>query len=121
MNIAIFSTSGTSSGAGFAIPSDTLAAIVTIIIEEGRVRSVSSGLTYMGGDRAKALGVSKGIVMEGVAPGSAASLAGLRGLKQPGTFSPVQFGDVIVAMNGTLINTEVDYLKRLTDGLWATQ
>jgi S1-C subfamily serine protease len=51
INTAIYSGSGTSSGVGFAIPSDTVVGIVDQIIKFGRVtrpvrRSSTSGAPY---------------------------------------------------------------------------
>lgn len=114
MNTAIFSPSGAFSGIGFAIPSDTISAIVSIIIAEGQVTRAGTGITYVGGDQAKALGVDRGIIVLTVSPGSAAAAAGLRGLKQPSNlFAPVVLGDVIVNMDGMNILNEADYLTAL--------
>ena len=56
MNTAILSTSGTFSGIGFAIPIDTLDIIVTMLIRDGKVKPVNTGIDYLSGAVARLLG-----------------------------------------------------------------
>ena len=53
MNTAIFSTTGSSAGIGFAIPFDTLAYVVTMILREGKVVRPALGISYLEGSRAR--------------------------------------------------------------------
>ena len=112
MNTAIYSTSGSSAGVGFAIPVDTLKAVVETIVRDGKVVRPATGIQYLSGDQSRALGVTKGIVVLGVSPGSSAETAGLRGITRS-MFAPISLGDIIIAINGKKINTEGDFLKGL--------
>jgi len=111
MNTAIYSTSGASAGIGFAIPVDTLKAVVETIIKDGKVVRPALGIQYLGGEQAKLMGITKGLLVLGVAPRSAAEDAGLRGTSR--SFFSMTLGDVIVAIDGKPIGTEADFLKGL--------
>lgn len=112
MNTAILSASGAFSGVGFAIPIDTLRIIVEMIIRDGGpVIKPQIGLDCLQGPQAQALGVTRGVAVLSVSPGSAAALAGIRGISNKG-FSIV-LGDVIVNVNGKIINSEADFLAAM--------
>eukprot|EP00607_Mallomonas_marina_P006401 CAMPEP_0182426036 /NCGR_PEP_ID=MMETSP1167-20130531/12520_1 /TAXON_ID=2988 /ORGANISM="Mallomonas Sp, Strain CCMP3275" /LENGTH=385 /DNA_ID=CAMNT_0024607191 /DNA_START=290 /DNA_END=1447 /DNA_ORIENTATION=+ len=111
MNTAIYSTSGASAGIGFAIPVDTLKAVVDIIIKDGKVVRPALGIQYLGGNQAKMMGVEKGLLILGVAPRSSAEMAGLRGTTR--SFFSMNLGDIITAVNGKEVLTEADFLKGL--------
>eukprot|EP01041_Mallomonas_annulata_P002224 gene2224-4322_t len=113
MNTAIYSTSGASSGIGFAIPVDTLKAVVDIILRDGKVVRPSLGIQYLGGDQARLLGVDSGLIVLGVTPGSAAEQAGLRGTSR--SLFSMNMGDIIIGMDGKPVANEADFLK-LLDG-----
>ena len=63
MNTAIYSPSGASSGVGFAIPVDTLSTVVQALVDDGRVRRPVLGITFLGGQQAKALGIDAGVLV----------------------------------------------------------
>ena len=63
MNTAIYSPSGASSGVGFAIPVDTLSTVVKALVDDGRVRRPVLGITFLGGQQAKALGIDAGVLV----------------------------------------------------------
>lgn len=111
MNTAIYSTSGASAGIGFAIPVDTLKAVVDIIVRDGKVVRPATGIQYLGGDQARALGINRGVIVLGTAPGSAAERAGLRGVSR--NFFSMTIGDVIIAVDGKPLVSEADFLKAL--------
>ncbi|MCB8875140.1 Do family serine endopeptidase [Acidisoma silvae] len=105
MNTAILSPSGGSIGIGFAIPADTIKAIVAQIIKDGHVtrgflgveaQSIDAGMAqalHLPGDSQGAL---NGALIAQIEPSSPAAKAGL----QP--------GDVIQKVNGTVIHTPRD-------------
>jgi S1-C subfamily serine protease len=57
---AIYSTSGTSAGVGFAIPVDTLKYEVNTIIRDGKVSRPALGIKYLDSSQARSLGIVKG-------------------------------------------------------------
>lgn len=110
MNTAIYTTSGTSGGIGFAIPVDTLKVVVELLIRDGGLRKVDTGLSLLGGAAAQALGISKGLLVTRVAKGSLGEVAGLRG--EDGSRSRAQLkGDVILQVNGQEVNREADLAR----------
>ena len=113
MNTAIYSPSGAFSGIGFAIPVDTIKAIVKIILKNGgNIERVSTGIQYVSGDSARAMGVDSGVVILDVKPGSPAQQAGLRGVTRNGLLSTT-LGDVIVEVDGKKVSNEADFLTCL--------
>ncbi|GBF87750.1 protease Do-like protein, chloroplastic [Raphidocelis subcapitata] len=99
INTAIFTNTGSSAGVGFAIPSDTVAAIVPQLIAGGVARRAGLGAQIASDLVAQKLGVRAGAMLQTVAPGGAAAAAGLlptrRGL---GGIAP---GDTVLAVDGT--------------------
>jgi S1-C subfamily serine protease len=59
MNTAIYSTSGASSGVGFAVPVDTLKASVGAIIRSGRVVRPALGVSFLPSNQALQLGIPR--------------------------------------------------------------
>ena len=116
VNTMIFSPSGASAGVGFAVPVDTVNRVVPELIGSGRyVRPVlgvelDEQLNRRIVDR---LG-TPGVVVLGVGPGSAAARAGLRGLRRAGNGAIVP-GDIIVAVDGTAVDSVARLLSRLDD------
>ena len=110
-------TAGDSSGnvgIGFAVPSNTVKAVVEQILADGRVDRAYLGVTLaeVAETQAKELGVERsGLLVQGVQEGSPAAKAGLQG----GTDSTVVAGesyvlggDLIVAVDGTAVETVAD-------------
>ena len=106
MNTAIFSSTGVYSGVGFAIPSNTIAKEVPLLIKNGSYAHPWLGIS--GGkitpDIAKAAGLPsnyRGVIVGSVQPGSPADTAGLKGLIQDGdSGGATQIGDMITAIDG---------------------
>ena len=112
MNTAIYSLSGASSGVGFAIPVDTLATVVRALLDDGRVRRPVLGITFLGGQQARALGIEAGVLVLAAPADGPASLAGVRGTSR----SPdgaLTLGDVIVDVDGRSITSEAELFKAL--------
>jgi S1-C subfamily serine protease len=108
VNTAIFSPSGSSAGIGFAVPADTVARVVPQLIETGRYAPPSLGIEV--DERVNALARRQGIegvLVLGVASGSAAAEAGLEPARmtEDGRLAP---GDVITALGGMEVRTVDD-------------
>lgn len=128
VNTAIRSLTGTNSGIGFAVPSNTIRRIVPQIIETGRVTYPYLGITsdsrYTLGELATAfdLPAESGVLVSGVTEGGAADRAGLRGSGESTvTYHGAQVaidGDIITAIDGYPIHNFdelIGYLVTSTD------
>jgi putative serine protease PepD len=109
INTLIYSPSGGSVGIGFAVPVNTAKRIVTDIMQYGRVRKPSLGisgipLSRLGPQmiRTLELPVRDGIMVVKVAPGGSAEKAGIRGANEE-----VQVGRYIIPIGGDII-TRID-------------
>jgi S1-C subfamily serine protease len=105
MNTAIFSRTGSYSGVGFAIPSNTIAKEVPLLIKNGSYShpwiGISGGKISPELARAARLPANyKGVIVGSVQPGSPAEKAGLKGLTQDNDNSASQTGDIITAVDG---------------------
>ncbi len=110
MNTAIMSSSGDSSGVGFAIPVSTIARIAPQLIREGRVVRASIGIkrVYENDD---------GLLIVDTVEGGPADLAGLRGFQivtktyrqgpyqYPLTVLDTSKADLILAVDGQPVKT----------------
>jgi S1-C subfamily serine protease len=106
VNAAIYSPSGTSAGIGFAIPVDTVNRIVPELIRYGKVTRPGIGVQIAEEQLAERLGVT-GVLVVDVVPGSAAAKAGIRPTRRESS-GRVQLGDVIVAIDGTKVESPND-------------
>lgn len=120
INTAIFSPSGGSVGIGFAIPVDTAKRIIPDLIEKGYVSYPWIGASLFpltpGLARALDLEVEKGALVVEVLRGGPADRAGLRGgrrIVQLGNVLIPVGGDVVVALNGTPIDSSEDFIRQL--------
>ncbi len=96
VNTQIASPSGASAGIGFAVPVDTVNAVVPELIAHGRIVRPRLGITPATESVARQLGVT-GVLVLGVADGSGAAKAGLRGTERDQDGSLV-LGDIIVGV-----------------------
>jgi S1-C subfamily serine protease len=103
MNTAIFSSTGVYSGVGFAIPSNTIAKEVPLLIKNGSYAHPWIGIS--GGkitpDLTRAMGLPtnyKGVIVASIQPDSPAEKVGLKGLTQDDS-GATQTGDIITAID----------------------
>ncbi|MFL6318797.1 MAG: S1C family serine protease [Nitrososphaeraceae archaeon] len=104
MNTAIFSSTGIYSGVGFAVPSNTIAKEVPLLIKNGSYAHPWLGVSggKISPDLIKAVGLPtnyKGVIIGSVQPGSPAEKAGLKGLTQDDN-GATHTGDIITAVDG---------------------
>jgi S1-C subfamily serine protease len=104
-----------SSGIGFAIPVDTIKAVLSDYSKYGRVRRPSLGIASLaiGPDLAEQIGLPAdyGVLVQKVVPGGAAERAGLRGGTQQAYLgnTPIYLGgDLIVAIDNDRVTNPQD-------------
>jgi S1-C subfamily serine protease len=109
VNTAIYSTSGSYSGIGFAVPVDTVNHYVPQLIEHGNIVRPGLGCDFLEDWLTRRLEVPDGVLIKQVEPGSSASSAGLRPtyLDRRG----IHLGDIILRLNDTQIRDKNDLLK----------
>ena len=119
MNTAIRTTTGTSTGVGFAIPVDVLNRVVPVLIAKGQLHRPELGIITFPPTATATLGAKHGIAIDSVTPGSLAARAGMRGLRiRPGAKEPVELadvilGDVIVGLNGHAVESDTQLMDIL--------
>lgn len=89
---------------GFAVPADSVNEVVPQIISHRRVVTPGLGVVLLPELYERTLGVTEGVVIAEVRPGSAAANAGLRGLRI-GDDNSVDLGDVILEVAGSEIDS----------------
>ncbi len=113
MATAIYSPSGASAGVGFAIPVDTVKYVVDMLIRNGEIIRPVLGVSILDSRQARqALGITKGILILEVKPGTPASQAGLRGLRRTDS-GIIEIGDIIIAVEGKPIENEGDLFRAI--------
>jgi S1-C subfamily serine protease len=120
VNSAIVSTSGSSSGVGFAIPVDIVKRVVPELIASGRYRHPWLGVTgrTISPEMVEEadLPVETGVLIFGVETGSPADKGGLRGGSRQVVVSGIPMaigGDIIVAINGVPVKRFDDVVNYL--------
>ena len=81
--------------------------VVETLIADGKVVRPLLGISYLDSRQAKALGISSGVLVLDVPPGSAAEKAGLKGTRRTET-GLIELGDIIVKVGDTDIIRESD-------------
>jgi S1-C subfamily serine protease len=113
MATAIYSPSGASAGVGFAIPADTVKYVVSMLIKNGQIIRPLLGVSILDSKQARqALGITKGILILEVKPGTPAYKAGLRGIRRSDS-GIIEIGDIITAIEGSEITKEEDLFKAI--------
>ena len=106
INTAIYSPNGANAGIGFAVPVDTVNRVVPQLIRNGKYTRPTIGIEIDESinERLAEILEIKGAVILKVPSGSAADLAGLKGVTvlQNGSIIP---GDIITAINGKPVDS----------------
>jgi len=102
INTSIASPSRANAGVGFAVPVDTINAVVPLIIQRGNVGRPGFGVDLASDWVARRYGIENGVLIWAVSGGSAAEVAGLRGTWTD-RFDSVYLGDIILEINGRKI------------------
>mmetsp|Transcript_41751 Transcript_41751/g.67065 ORF Transcript_41751/g.67065 Transcript_41751/m.67065 type:complete len:279 (-) Transcript_41751:1711-2547(-) len=111
INTAIYSTSGSSSGVGFALPSDMVSGIVDQIIRFGRVTRPIMGITFAPDAAVEQLGLGGVLVLDAREAGPAWR-AGVKATSRDESGRLI-LGDVIVELDGNLIKNSSDLYRTL--------
>ena len=108
MNTMIYSTSGSSAGLGFAVPSDIISKIIPQLIKYGKNRRPGLGIGVLPDEMKQQLfGLDKGIIVSSIQEGGAADKAGLQGIKRDSRGRLIM-GDVIHQIDNKKINSYDD-------------
>jgi S1-C subfamily serine protease len=110
INTAIYSPSGANAGIGFAVPVDTVNAIVPRLLRDGKILRPGLGIQTLTDQIAMQNGID-GVMILRVVPSGAADQAGLTGLVQ--TPDGVIPGDVIVKIDSIDIHSQNDLFRAL--------
>lgn len=111
VNSAIYSPSGAYAGIGFAIPADTVNAVVTELIRNGEIKRPYLGVRFAPPTINAQLGIQGAIVGE-VIKGSPAEKAGIHPTIQTQQGS-IELGDIIVEIDGKPIRHYGDVVRAL--------
>ena len=108
LNSAIYTGTGSFAGVGFALPSNTAIRVYNQLVQHGKVVRGSIGIRFNEENSRnpvllQELGVTSGMVIQDVEPGSPAERAGL----QP--------GDVITSVNGHPVKTGSDLVDPIAE------
>jgi len=108
VNTQIYSTSGSSAGIGFALPSEIVNYVVPLLIRDGKVSRPGLGV-YLEptNPRITRYFRHKGVMIREVPDGGAADRAGLRGLVLRGN-SVQELGDYIIKINDIPVGNHFD-------------
>jgi S1-C subfamily serine protease len=113
MNTVIFSTSGSSAGLGFAVPSDTIKMIVPQLIEHGKVIRPGLGIGIVPDSMKRRLSANgKGLIISYIDEKGSAAKAGLKGMTQD-QYGRMFLGDIILSVDGKEVNSLDDIYQVL--------
>jgi S1-C subfamily serine protease len=115
MNTAIMATKGEGSvGVGFAIPVDTLNKIVPQLIARERLEPPRMGFHVLPSAAAQQkFGLTRGLLVIGVDPGTPASEAGLRPLELDEKGAVKTPGDILLGYQGRVLENEGQFMAML--------
>lgn len=85
---------------------------VTTLIRDGKVVRPILGIGFLESKQARALGISRGVLVLDVPPGSPPAKAGLKGTKRTET-GLVEIGDIIIKVGNDVIETEASLFQAL--------
>src|SRR5262245_26151700 len=107
INTAIYSPSGANAGIGFAVPVDTVNAIVPQLLKHGKVVRPGLGINIVNDAQAARSGID-GVIVYQVSPNGAAGQAGIQGVAiDPDTGGAIA-QDVIVGVDNVVIHKQND-------------
>lgn len=112
MNTMIFSTSGSNSGLGFAVPVDTIKRITPQLIQHGRVIRPGLGIGVLDDQIKERYFDNDGAAISFVDPDGAAAKAGLRGMLKD-RYGRIYLGDVITKVENKKVNNKDDIFHAL--------
>ncbi|MGN0728181.1 S1C family serine protease [Treponema sp.] len=125
INTMIYSSSGSSSGVGFAIPASTARRVVSDLLKYGKVNRGVMKISLVQNTARIAnfagYNISSGMIVSAVKKGSKAELGGIKGgtkAVQYGTFNPQTIylgGDIITEINGIKVSKLADYYSAIED------
>jgi S1-C subfamily serine protease len=114
VNTAIISPSRASAGIGFAIPVDTVVRLVPQLIQHGRPIQPGIGVSLLGDERARRVGI-EGVAVWQVLEDGPADDAGIEGVRVSRSGRRYVLGDVIVAVDGEPVRNGDDLLDLFED------
>jgi S1-C subfamily serine protease len=117
INSQILSTTGASSGVGFAVPVQIARRVVPQLINVGFVNRPRLGVRTRSVESLREqarLPAAEGVVVIEVVPGGSAEAAGLRGTVLAGDETAAALGDIITSIDGERVRTGDD-LSRVLD------
>jgi S1-C subfamily serine protease len=112
MNTMIFSTTGSSSGLGFAVPVDTIKRITPQLIKYKKVIRPGLGIGVLEDEIRKRYVSQGGAAISFIDPDGAAAKAGLRGMMKD-KFGRIFLGDVITKIGKKRISSKDDIFHEL--------
>jgi S1-C subfamily serine protease len=113
INTAIYSTSGSSAGIGFAVPMDTVNRVVPELIEFGHVKRAGLGIRRVADNHARRWGI-QGVIIQEVLHSGPADKAGLRPARVDRN-GRVRIGDVIIGIDEKPVTNFDDLYLALDD------
>jgi S1-C subfamily serine protease len=112
INTAIYSQVGQSAGIGFAVPVDTVNAIVPQLLKHGKIVRPGLGISIANDMQAERVGID-GVIIYQVSPNGAAASAGLQGVAVDPSLGGAIPQDVIVGIDNIVIHKQNDLFKAL--------
>lgn len=114
VNTAILSPSGSSAGIGFAVPIDTVNAVVPQLIRHGFYTKPGLGITPAPDHIARRFGLKQGVLIAEIPEHSAAARAGLRAARLDDRYRLVRY-DIITAIDGEPVPNNDALIRILED------
>ena len=106
VNTAIATQTGGYQGIGFALPVNMAARVYNSIIQHGRMKRGSIGISFLNQDRPelfKAAGVTSGVLVDNVTPGGPAEKAGIKA------------EDIILSLGGKQVKDGQDLIAHVSE------
>src|SRR5574344_2250052 len=122
INTMIVSSSGSSSGIGFAIPAETAVRVVSDLLKYGHVNRGNIQMSIVQLNNAivqyAGIDVSAGVLVSQVTKGGNAEQAGIRGGNQPARYGSSTIylgGDIVTKIDNIGVSSLADYFSALED------